>query len=658
MQHDLGYFEEGQLDKPYDLRLLKRMLPFLAPHRLWLTVSVGIVIALTLMDLALPYLTKTAIDRYIVPIPANAAENKAQKKQTRLMTFTAADPAVQEIVARYPDLFQVQDTTARIAWSDLEHLPPEALEILRHRDLSGLIWITVAFLLLIGLDFVFNFLQRLIMEYTGHRIMHDLRLKLFDRMLSLSLTFFTRNPLGRLVTRVTNDVQNMHELFTSVLSMLFKDLFLLVGIGTVLLVMDWRLALAAFAVLPLVVLASLWFSRRVREVFRRQRIKIAEINTHFSETVGGIKVLQCFQCEADNENRFRRLNHENYQAGMDHIHVLAIFMPLVEVLAVMTVAIIIWYGGWRILTADMTLGVLVAFISYLRMFFRPIRDLSEKYNILQNALASAERIFLIMDSPEELPQPRLEKAAALPPLERIEAIAFQRVTFSYVPGEPVINDVSLRVRAGETVALVGATGSGKTTLTLLLLRFYLPERGRILVNGQDMVDVDPAILRARLALVTQEPFLFSGSVRENIFPHPQAVSEDEVQAILTAANCRPIVERLPQGIDTPIGEAGGALSSGERQLFSIARAFAREAEVIILDEATSYIDSNTETRIQEALDRLTANRTTIIVAHRLSTVRRADRIIVMDRGRIREAGTHQQLIQQQGYYYRLHRCQA
>ncbi len=656
MQHDLGYFEEGQLDKAYDLRLLKRMLPFLVPYRMWLVLSVGIVVTLTVMDLALPYLTKIAIDRHIVPAIATPAEGNPGTN--RVLTVPAADPAVRAVVEDHPERFRIEGRVAQIAWRDLKQLPPEAIRTLRQKDLDGLLWITAAFLLLIALDFGFNFVQRLVMEYTGHRIMHDLRLKLFDRILDLSLTFFTRNPLGRLVTRATNDVQNMHELFTSVLSMLFKDLFLLAGIGGVLLVMDWRLALASFAVLPLVVVASLWFSRRVREVFRRQRVKIAEINTHFAETIGGIKILQAFRREHRNEERFRRLNHENYQAGMDHIHILAVFMPLVEVLAVVTVAIIIWYGGWRITNAEMTLGALVAFISYLRMFFRPIRDLSEKYNILQNALASAERIFLIMDSPEKLPRPAAVPAPDREAFGRIETIEFDRVGFSYVPGEPVLTDVSFGVRAGQTVALVGATGSGKTTLTMLLLRFYLPEQGRILINGQDMTGVNPAALRARMALVTQEPFLFAGSVHANIFPDPKNVSDETVQSVLAAANCRRIVDRLPQGLDTPIGEGGSALSSGERQLFSIARAFAREAEVIILDEATSYIDSNTETRIQEALRRLTANRTTIVVAHRLSTVRQADQIVVMDRGRIREAGTHQQLLQREGYYYRLHRCQA
>jgi ATP-binding cassette subfamily B protein len=465
--------------------------------------------------------------------------------------------------------------------------------------------------------------------------------------------------VGRLVTRVTNDVQNMHELFTSVLSMLFKDLFLLAGIGIVLVTMNWRLALTAFTVLPLVVLASWWFSRRVRDVFRLLRVKVAEINTLFAETIGGMQVIQSFRREAANEKRFRRLNHENYQAGMAQIHILAVFMPLVEVLGVIAVAIIILYGGGRILSGEMTLGILVAFISYLRMFFRPIRDLSEKYNLLQNALASAERIFLVMDSTDSHPRPDAargpESANGDAPLEHI---AFERVSFSYLPGEPVLQDISFEVRAGSTVALVGATGSGKTTLTQLLGRFQLPDRGVIRINGRDIRDWDPNVLRRRMAVVMQDPFLFSGSIRDNIVPRNDPTSPEAIRKIMADANCLEIVERLPQGLDTPLAEGGASLSSGERQLLSIARAFARRPDIIILDEATSYIDSETESRIQEALQRLTTGRTTFLVAHRLSTVQQADHILVLHHGKIIEAGHHNDLMSRQAYYYRLQRLQG
>jgi ATP-binding cassette subfamily B protein len=489
--------------------------------------------------------------------------------------------------------------------------------------------------------------------------MHDLRMDLFNRVQDFSMTFFARNPVARLVTRVTNDVQNMHELFTSVLSMLFKDLFLLLGIGIVLLTMDWRLALAAFTVVPLVVLASWWFSRRVRDVFRLLRVKIAEINTRFAETIGGIKVIQSFRREADNEKRFRHLNHENYLAGMEQIHILAIFMPLVEVLGVITVAIVILYGGGRILSGEMTLGVLVAFIAYLRMFFRPIRDLSEKYNILQNALASAERLFQIMDSPAMLPRPGAARQHDPTPDETsLSHIAFDKVSFSYIPGEPVLRDISFQVNAGNTIALVGPTGSGKTTLTQLIGRFHLPDSGTIRINGRDIREWDPDTLRRRMAMVMQDPFLFSGSIRDNIIPQGEEMSPEALHKLLTEANCLDVIERLPQGLDTPLTEGGASLSSGERQLLSIARAFARRPDIIILDEATSYIDSETESRIQEALQRLTTGRTTFLVAHRLSTVRQADQILVLHHGKIIETGNHANLMARQSFYYRLQRLQG
>ncbi|MBC2735531.1 MAG: ABC transporter ATP-binding protein [Desulfobacteraceae bacterium] len=666
MQHDGGYFEEGQLDKQRDLRLLRRLLPFLTPYRAMLTVSIVLVLLLTALDLTLPYLTKMAIDRYIVPVqtystPSNSSESAeaAPSRTTRWLALSDDNPALPTFRERYPELLVRRDTGWAIAYQDLGRLSLEDRRHLRQPHLTGLLLIAVAYLVLIMMDFLLNFIQKITMEKAGHFVMHDLRLTLFRRMQDFSMTFFARNPVGRLVTRVTNDVQNMHELFTSVLSMLFKDFFLLIGIGIVLVSMNWRLALAAFTVLPLVGLASWWFSRRVRDVFRRLRIKVAEINTRFAETIGGIRVIQSFRRETDNEKRFRRLNHENYQAGMEQIHILAIFMPLVEVLGVITVAIVILYGGGRILSGDMTLGILVAFISYMRMFFRPIRDLSEKYNILQNALASAERLFQVMDSPEMLPRPQKARIQApVPDKSPLTHIVFDRVSFSYLPGEPVLQDISFQVPAGSTIALVGPTGSGKTTLTQLLGRFYLPDTGTIRINGRDIREWDPAILRRRMALVMQDPFLFSGSIRDNILPQRSTVSDETLRTLLADANCLDFVMRLPQGLETPLNEGGASLSSGERQLLSIARAFARQPDIIILDEATSYIDSETENRIQEALQRLTTGRTTFLVAHRLSTVKQADQILVLHHGNLIESGSHADLMARQAFYYRLQRLQG
>jgi len=666
MQHDGGYFEEGQLDKQRDLRLLARLLPFLTPYRAMLAASVALVLLLTALDLTLPYLTKMAIDRYIVPVQTDSIPSDSNKpaeetssRTKRWLMLSNDNPALPALRARYPELIVRRDAGWAIAYQDLDRLSPEERRHLRQPHLTGLLLIAAAYLVLIMMDFIINFIQKVTMEKAGHFVMHDLRLALFRRMQQFSMTFFARNPVGRLVTRVTNDVQNMHELFTSVLSMLFKDFFLLIGIGIVLMSMNWRLALAAFTVLPLVGLASWWFSRRVRDVFRRLRIKVAEINTRFAETIGGIRVIQSFRRETDNEKRFRRLNHENYQAGMEQIHILAIFMPLVEVLGIITVAIVILYGGNRILSGDMTLGILVAFISYMRMFFRPIRDLSEKYNILQNALASAERLFQVMDSPEMLPRPRDSRPQAPASDESpLSHIVFDRVSFSYLPGEPVLQDISFEVTAGSTIALVGPTGSGKTTLTQLLGRFHLPDTGTIRINGRDIREWDPAILRQRMALVMQDPFLFSGSIRDNILPQRSTVSDETLRTILADANCLDFVMHLPQGLDTPLNEGGASLSSGERQLLSIARAFARRPDIIILDEATSYIDSETENRIQEALQRLTTGRTTFLVAHRLSTVKQADQILVLHHGNIIESGSHADLMARQAFYYRLQHLQG
>ena len=654
MQLEYGYFEESQLGKPYDVKLLKRLYPFIRSYKPLVLWSIIIVLSITALDLALPYITKLAIDRYIVPKASALGGNHAGRAE-RYLTVDLKKPRHRAIVEKYRQLFEIEGQTAMISLQALERLDKSDLRILREKDLAGVSMMAAIFLAVVLLDFILNFAQQIIMEYSGNMIMHDLRMKLFTHIQNLALDFFTRNPVGRLVTRTTNDVENMHELFTSVVSLVFKDFFLLLGIAAVMMALNWKLTLVSFIVLPMVSYASAKFSAKARDVFRLLRIKIAEINTRFAETIEGIKVIQLFRQESQNYRTFEKLNHENYLAGMRQIHVLAIFMPITELLGVVAVALVILYGGSRVLNEALSLGTLVAFISYVRMFFRPIRDLAEKYNILQNAMASAERIFLILDTQNAMPKVNIPPSVAT--LDDIREIRFEDVSFSYIRNEMVLKNISFRIRAGETMAVVGPTGAGKTSLVNLIPRFYDPTSGRILINDTDLREMNSAVFRERMALVMQEPFLFAGTIRENIFDDAQHFTEEKTRAIIEAANCLNLVQRLPDGLETVLSVGGTIISSGERQLISIARAFARNPQLILFDEATSYIDSQTELWIQQALEKLMKNRTSIIIAHRLSTVRHVDRIIVLNRGRIIETGSHLELMDRRGFYYRLNQLQ-
>jgi ATP-binding cassette subfamily B multidrug efflux pump len=665
MRHDRGYFEEQPLEKAYDARLLKRLFPFAAPYRRFIFASIFLVMVITLLDLSIPYITKITIDRYIVPSAdtGRSFREKRDKTVSRQLTVDLRDERIKAIVQRYPALFTLEGQRARISLAHLKDLATADLSILRGNDLKGVGRISLVFLLIILFDFIFNFLQRLVMEYTGNMIMHDLRIALFHHIQHLSAAFFTQNPVGRLVTRVTNDIQNMHELFTSVISLIFKDFFLLTGIAILLLVMNWKMALISFIILPVVWYTAIRFAGRIRHIFRQLRIKVSEINIRFSEMIDGIAVIQAFGKTARVFETFSSLNHENYLLGMRQIHVLAIFMPLIEVFGVLCVAIIIYYGGIHVISESISLGVLVAFISYMRMFFRPIRDLAEKFNVLQNAMASAERIFLILDTEEQI---ATETGAgtvadtACPPaeLKQIDEIRFQNVSLAYLPSEPVLTHLSFHVHAGETLAIVGPTGAGKTSLINLIIRFYEPTAGRILINGRDIRTLPIEMLRSKLALVTQEPFLFTDTVKKNIWREKADIPAEEISRVMAASNCANFIERLPSGIDTVLSGGGASLSSGERQLISIARAFAKNPELIILDEATSYIDSQTEQVIQEALFNLMSGRTAFVVAHRLSTIKKADKILVIDNGRLLEEGTHESLLQKKGYYYQLNHLQT
>ncbi len=657
MRHDPGYFEETHLGKPYDLKLLRRVYPFIRSQRLMLLGSIGLVVLITLIDVALPYITKLAIDGYIIPyedrgLPSPPSGTASATRHIRVKT---SDPAVAELLRHDSERLHTEGDFTYVPLEALASLSREELERLRGPDLTGLLYIAGAFTVLVVFDFLFNFAQSVIMEITGQRIMHGLRMRLVTHTFDLPLDFFTRNPVGRLVTRATSDIQNMYELFTSFLSFVFKDLVLLAGIAAVMLFLNWRLALVTFIVLPAVVAASSHFSKRARRIFRTLRVQVAEINTRFAETIGGMRIIQLYRQEANNFSRFARLNHENYSAGIEQIRILAVFLPLIEVLALTATALIVWYGGRLVLAESLSLGALVAFIAYIRMFFRPLRDLAEKYNILQNAMASAERIFLVLDTRTARPQPSPAAAATL---AVIEELRFEQVSFSYLPGSPVLNDVSFTLRRGQTLAVVGPTGAGKTSLIHLIPRLYDPTAGRVTINGRDLRDYHSSIFRDHMALVMQEPFLFSGTIRANIFQSISGRISPGAAEIIAASNLGHLISRLPEGLDTVLGEGGGSISTGERQLIAIARAFARNPQLILFDEATSAIDSQTELLIQQALQRLMRRRTALVVAHRLSTVRGADLILVMHQGRIIESGSHVQLMHQRGFYYRLNQLET
>ncbi len=663
MHSEYGYVEEAKLGNPYDLAQLRRLFPFVWRYKRLFFYAIGLVTLITLVDLSLPYMTKIAIDRHIVPerhLRRTDLESGVEKPGTlRLIRVPMENPEIERIILSHPELFKTTGPDAEIAYGDYARLTRDEMTVIRQKDLSGLLVISTIFLAVVIMDFLLNFSQLMIMEYTGQKIMHDLRIKLYTHIQGLSISFFSNTPTGRLVTRVTNDVQNMHDLFTSIVTFLFKDLFLLLGISVVLLAVNWKLALVCFTVLPFVVWTSLNFSRLARDAFRMLRVKIAEINTLFSESITGIKIIQLFLQEDRNYKKFKKLNHQYYMAGMKQVNVFAIFMPVIELLGMTALAMVIIFGGSRVLQGKISLGEIVAFITYMKMFFRPIRDIAEKYNIMQNAMASSERIFLLLDIRDKdgITDVYGEKGKIDNFPGKIKEVSFERVSFEYLPREPVLKDVSFAIKAGESIAVVGPTGSGKTTLVHLLLRFYHPTGGAIRINGIDTKDLNLSALRSRIGLVMQDPFLFSATIEKNIRYGNSHLQPSDLDRILSASYLRDLIADLPLGMETVLTEGGNSLSSGERQLISIARAFARNPELIIFDEATSYVDSETEIIIHEAMTRLMAGRTSITIAHRLSTAKKARRILVLNQGRIVETGSHDQLMNRKGFYFKLHQME-
>ncbi len=520
-------------------------------------------------------------------------------------------------------------------------------------NLEGLDSVALLYVVALALQFVVSFFQVYLMNMAGQRVMFDMRREIFSHLQRLQPAFFDKNPVGRLVTRVTTDVDALNELFTSGVVTIFGDVFMLLGIMVVLIYLDWRLALVTFTVLPALFGVTLVFKRRVRDVYRKVRTRVAMLNAFIQENIVGMQVVQLFRQEERKFGQYRDLNRQHQDANLESVFQYALFYPAIEFLGALAIALIIWYGGWQILASGLTLGGLVAFIQYSEKFFRPISDLSEKFNILQGAMASSERIFKLLDTEVTVASPPAPAART----KGSGSIRFENVWFAYQNEDWVLEDLDLEVGPGETVAVVGHTGAGKTTLTSLLLRFYDVQRGRVLVDGVDVREWDLKELRRQFGMVLQDVHLFSGTIASNIRLGDRDITDAEVAEAAAAVHLDGFVAGLPRGLEEEVKERGSSLSAGQKQLVSFARALVHDPRILILDEATSNVDTHTEILIREALERLLENRTSLVIAHRLSTIQRADRIVVMHKGRVREVGNHQELLARRGIYYRLYQLQ-
>jgi len=616
--------DDDVVGKAYDGRLMRRLMRYLRPYWLQTGISLAAILLKAGSDILGPWFARVAVDTYLDPVPA--------AKQTWLAHY------------------------------------------LSRSAVTGISQIAGLYLCSLLLCYVLEFTQTYLMQWTGQKIMFDMRKQIFGHIQTMHVGFFDRNPVGRLVTRVTSDVDALNEMFTAGVLSIFEDVFVLAGIVIMMLRMSWWLALISFAVLPVILFITRLFRIHVRDSYRRIRSAIARINAFTQEHVSGMSVVQLFNREKRAFDDFSSVNRLHMDAFKDAIFAYALYYPAVELLSSTAIALIIWLGGWGTLRHAVTLGVLIAFIQYSWRFFRPIQDLSEKYNILQAAMAASERVFKLLDTPPEIVSPaqtisgdgsgRIEFRNVWFTYQTLDAAAFARLESA---GEDelraekeiewILCGVSFCIEPGQTAAIVGHTGAGKTTIISLMMRFYDVQHGEILIDGVDVRRQDLAALRRRFGVVLQDPFLFSGTIANNIRLGTGRVSTERMQQAADEVNIGDFIRSLPQQFDEPVRERGSTLSTGQKQLISFARALAHDPAILILDEATSSVDTETEQRVRLALTRMIAGRTSVLIAHRLSTIQSADIILVMHKGQLREIGTHQELLARHGLYWKLYRLQ-
>lgn len=526
-------------------------------------------------------------------------------------------------------------------------------DFIKAGDISSLNRIGLYFLLLVIVGFLFNLFQIYVLSYAGQSIIFNLRQQLFSHLQRMPLSYFDKNPIGRLVTRVTNDTETLNDMYTNVLVTLIKDFVLLAGTVVIMFQLNVALTLITLAVMPVVIVLTIFFRIRIRKVYRNVRISLAKINSAISENISGIRIIQMFHREKENFDMFDKIGNEYKKAVMSEVVTFGLFRPVIELLSSFALALLLWFGGGNVLEGTLTFGILFAFVNYISMLFHPINDLAEKYNILQSSMASSERVFQILDAPGEEDR----GAGRLKSTDLKGDIEFKNVWFAYNGEDWVLRDVSFKVPAGKTVAIVGATGAGKTSIISLMSRLYEIQRGEIFIDGINIKELQKDELRRSIGVVLQDVFLFSGRLKDNIRLNEDSITDDKVKAAAQYVNADSFISKLPKGYDTEVMERGSTFSSGQRQLLAFARALAFDPAILVLDEATSNIDTETELLIQDALGKLTRGRTTIVIAHRLSTIQHADNIIVLHKGKVRESGNHQELLAKRGMYYSLYLLQ-